>query len=277
MNYKQILKEKIYESIKSLPTQRIGIAFSGGIDSSLLAKMCKDAGKEVCLFTIGFENDHDIKTAKEAAEELELKHYFEVVTLENVEETLKKTLPIVEYKKLAGLSTSIGFYHVLKLAAGEKMKFLISANGADELFCGYNRYMQLFPDEQKINEFMNDIIEIAKNDKKQVQKISSMFGIVYDTPLLEKEIIEFAKTIPLSMKIENQDDNVRKHIIRKIAIDIGLPEKIAMRPKKAFQYSSGIHKTVRKLAKKNGFTKTRARKEGFGSEIEMYIENLKGG
>jgi len=248
------LKKKIYEVVKGIEEERIGIAFSGGIDSSLLAKVCIDVGKDVELFTVGFGKDFDINAARSAVEELGMPDFFEIVPVEEVENTLKKILPIIEYKKFAGLNTSIGFYHVLKLATERQIKFLISANGTDELFCGYNRYIELFPDEKAVNKFMDEILEIAENDKKQVQKMASTFGIKYDTPFLKKEIIEFAKTIPLEMKIKGKDDDVRKHILRKLAMDFGLSEKIAMQPKKAFQYSSGAMKAVKKLAKKNGLS-----------------------
>jgi asparagine synthase (glutamine-hydrolysing) len=35
---------------------------------------------------------------------------------------------------------------------------------------------------------------------------------------------------------------LRKHIIRRLAIDIGVPQEAAMKPKKALQYGSSIHK-----------------------------------
>ena len=257
------LKKKIYESVENIDVKKIGIAFSGGVDSSLLAKVCKDVGKDVELFTVGFGKDFDVKAALSAAEELGLFDFFEIVSVEEVEKTLKKILPVIEYKKIAGLSTSIGFYHVLKLATERKIKFLISANGADELFCGYNKYTEFFPSKRKIKKYMEDIVKIAEHDKIQVQKLALTFGIKYDTPLLKKEIVEFAKTIPLEMKIKSKDDNVRKRIVRELAMDIGLPAEVAMRPKKAFQYSSGAMKAIRKLAKKNGLT------------MREYIEKLK--
>ena len=253
MQHEKILKEKIYEVVRNIEAEGIGIAFSGGVDSSLLAKICKDVGKNVVLFTVGFEKESDIEVAKGAAKELGLPIHHKVISIEEVEDTLKALLPIVEYKKFAGLNTSIGFFHVLKIASEHNIKLIISANGADELFCGYSRYVELFPDEKAISEYMNGVLEIAESDKKQVQKIAARFGVAYEAPFLHKSIIEFAKTVPLGMKIKSKDDRLRKHTIRQLAIDVGLSESIAMRNKKAFQYSSGIMKSVRKLAKRAGF------------------------
>jgi asparagine synthase (glutamine-hydrolysing) len=35
---------------------------------------------------------------------------------------------------------------------------------------------------------------------------------------------------------------IRKHIMRRLALDIGVPQDSAMKPKKALQYGSLIHK-----------------------------------
>jgi len=40
---------------------------------------------------------------------------------------------------------------------------------------------------------------------------------------------------------------VRKHILRKVALEIGVPEESAMKPKKALQYGSSIHKNFKKV------------------------------
>jgi len=65
------LKEKIYEAVKDVEAKTIGIAFSGGVDSSLLAKACKDIGKNVTLLTIGFSSRRDIEISNEVS-----KHVF---------------------------------------------------------------------------------------------------------------------------------------------------------------------------------------------------------
>jgi asparagine synthase (glutamine-hydrolysing) len=50
------LHEQMIQSIKnSTNSKKIGIAFSGGVDSSVLAKICSTSGYEIVLLTIGFE------------------------------------------------------------------------------------------------------------------------------------------------------------------------------------------------------------------------------
>ncbi|MDX1533882.1 MAG: asparagine synthase-related protein, partial [Nitrosopumilaceae archaeon] len=71
----QELLEKIKDSIKnSVSDSKIGVAFSGGVDSTLISKICHDMGYNITLLTIGFAESHDILFAKEVNEHLKLQH-----------------------------------------------------------------------------------------------------------------------------------------------------------------------------------------------------------
>jgi asparagine synthase (glutamine-hydrolysing) len=52
---------------------------------------------------------------------------------------------------------------------------------------------------------------------------------------------------PIYNKILGNDDVLRKHIIRKIALSFDLPPEVIIRRKKAFQYGSLIHKYYKKI------------------------------
>ena len=52
-----------------------------------------------------------------------------------------------------------------------------------------------------------------------------------------------------SEKIHGQDDMQRKHPIRELAMDYGVPEVAAQKQKKALQYGSQIHKSLLKSRK----------------------------
>jgi asparagine synthase (glutamine-hydrolysing) len=54
----------------------------------------------------------------------------------------------------------------------------------------------------------------------------------------------------MSYKIKDDDDRLRKCILREVAAEVGVNSKVLMRPKKAAQYGSGIHKIlVKKVLK----------------------------
>jgi asparagine synthase (glutamine-hydrolysing) len=81
---------------------------------------------------------------------------------------------------------------------------------------------------------------------KAVNSVASEFGVRIVQPLLSPKFIEFAKTIPLSEKIHDSEDLYRKHIIRKLASEVGVPEVSYNKRKKALQYGSKIHKALLK-------------------------------
>ena len=74
------INEALLENIKNsisevVPKKNIGIAFSGGVDSTLVSKICTDMGFDVTLLTIGFSESHDIIFSKEVNEYLNYSHH----------------------------------------------------------------------------------------------------------------------------------------------------------------------------------------------------------
>ena len=74
---KNISKKELSETLKkniinSIPKEPFGILLSGGVDSTLIAKICKDNGVDFRCFCVGTKGSVDVKGAKIAAEKLDL-------------------------------------------------------------------------------------------------------------------------------------------------------------------------------------------------------------
>jgi len=237
---------QIQSAVKeSLNDSKIGIAFSGGVDSTLMAKVCSDMGYDITLLTIGFSNSHDILFAKKVNEHLQFTHKILEIdssTFKNVSSEIKE---IIKTDNLSWNENCIAFYYVSKLANNLALKTVVTANGIDELFCGYDAYRDAFlKGEDYIKELMTSKIENELNMMKVVNSVTSKFGVQILQPLLSTEFINHAKLIPISEKIIGKDDLLRKHIIRKLAKEIGVPEISTIKRKKALQYGSLIHKAL---------------------------------
>ena len=114
----------------------VGCFLSGGVDSSFVASYF--AGQKA--FTVGFDNGqhyNESNYAAELAKEVGIEHHVHIIG----EEEYWEALPQVQYyldQPLADPSC-VALYFVSKLAA-EKVKVVLSGEGADELFGGYRIY-----------------------------------------------------------------------------------------------------------------------------------------
>ena len=64
---------------------------------------------------------------------------------------------------------------------------------------------------------------------------------------MSDDMIVLAMNLPNKDKIDSKDN---KKILRRIALDVGVPKLAAERKKKGAQYGSGFDKAILKLAKK---------------------------
>ncbi len=246
---KDKLHKQMVESIqKVVADKKIGIAFSGGVDSSLLAKICADLGYEITLLTMGFTDSHDIEFSKEIAKMFGYEHKIEKILPKTFPEISKQIKEKIKTDNLSWNENCIAFYYVSKLAKREGIKKVLTANGIDELFCGYNAYRDAIKEgENRVTELMESKLENEINMMKAINKIASEFGVQIIQPFLEINFISFAKKIPIYYKIHGPDDLIRKHIVRELASKIGVPEAASFKRKKALQYGSLIHKTLMNL------------------------------
>ncbi len=133
--------EKITESIKMHLVSDVGFGafLSGGIDSTLVASyMSELASEQVKTFSIAFDEAafNEIDYAKEASEVLGLDHTFKIVKADVIEMLPK----IVElYGEPYGDSSAMPTFYVSELARKD-VKMVLSGDGGDEAFLGYNRY-----------------------------------------------------------------------------------------------------------------------------------------
>ena len=242
------LLDNIQNSIsETIPKKKIGIAFSGGVDSTLISKICSDMNYDIILLTIGFPDSHDILFAKEINEFLKYPHHTLEIDSDTFSTVSSKIKQTIKTDNLSWNENCIAFHYVSKLAKSLELDTVVTANGIDELFCGYNAYREAFAGgNSQIKEVMNSKLDNELKMMKAVNLVASEFGVKILQPLLSSKFIEYAKTIPISEKIHDSEDLYRKHIIRKLASEINVPELSCTKRKKALQYGSKIHKALLK-------------------------------
>jgi asparagine synthase (glutamine-hydrolysing) len=243
---RQALHNAVSENISKTP--RIGVAFSGGVDSSLLAKLCDQLRKQVTLVTIGFPGSHDINFAKSMASKMGMDHKVYEIDYGDFQEKLQHVRQAINCSNTSHIENCVAYFYVSLLAKQNGLNVVLSANGCDELFCGYDRYRKVYCDgEAQIKRLMEESLVNEFALIGEIKTMATKLGIQVQQPFLSPKFIHFAKTIHIDEKIKGPDDMIRKHILRKAALALGVPEESAMKPKKALQYGSSIHKYSKKI------------------------------
>lgn len=242
------LLKKIMESINNCigTEEPIGIAFSGGIDSSLLAKISQDIYKDkIILLSIGFPFSHDIEFSKKMANELNIIHFTYEIHNKEFHFIVNKVIDNLKCNNISHIENCIAFYFISILSHLHGCKLVLTANGFDELFCGYDKYRQILTQGRQILEnFMEQKITNELTLVNEIDNFSKEFNVKIKQPFLTPSFIDFAKKIPIEKKILSANDFLRKHILREIAVSLEVPIESAMKPKKALQYGTLIHKNL---------------------------------
>src|ERR1700739_4433429 len=122
----------------------VGVLLSGGVDSTaLLSFVVEETGESVNTYTVGFEGEQfaDERTyAKLAANKFGSRHFEMTITPKEFQDFLPKYVwhmeePVCE-------PPAVALYYVTKLASKD-VKVLISGEGGDEAFAGYQTYRNL--------------------------------------------------------------------------------------------------------------------------------------
>ena len=235
----------------------VAVAFSGGLDSSLIAFLAKHFGVDVHLISVSLENQPEIEHVKKAAEALELPIQIHLFKKRNVKEILPTILWLIEEPDPIKTSIGIPFYWTAEKAADSGFKVLLAGQGADELFGGYKRYLSCYSrhgEEELQRTLFNDVIHMYEKNFERDSKICNFHNVELRLPFTFYQMVRFAISLSPRLKIKSPKDNLRKHVLRHAAEKLGLPQFIVNKPKKAVQYATGVNKVLKKLAKEEKFS-----------------------
>jgi asparagine synthase (glutamine-hydrolysing) len=240
-NLREKLSRALEDALRPVKTAPgpLGILFSGGVDSALLAWELRRR-PQVVLCTLGREGSPDLRAGRAGAEQLGLPweglraEENEVRAAEvRFEEELAGASP-VSRTVLLSLAIAIDQASPLRLVCGQ---------GVDELFLGYAHYRNLGGAEAE-RRSREDLARLRETDWPRTQRIATKAGKDVLAPYLSSLFEESARSVPVDLRLPR---DLPKRFFREWAVERGLPPELAARPKKAVQYGSGVDALVRAL------------------------------
>ena len=210
------------------------IALSGGLDSSILATCLEN--KKIQAFVVLARDfaSTDLVYSQLVARLNNLK--LEVVTspVNELLEAAEETIKILKVFNPIEIRNNIVVYLAMKTARESGYTSMMTGDGADELFAGYNFFQRL-----SMIELDKDLKRIWKIMHFPSTSIAKSIGMSLDTPFLDKQVLDYAKKIQPDLKVrEEKGKKYGKWILRK-AFENDLPESIVWREKSAMQDGSG--------------------------------------
>ncbi|MHA1995302.1 MAG: asparagine synthase C-terminal domain-containing protein [Candidatus Hodarchaeales archaeon] len=244
---------------QNLHSEEVGILYSGGIDSSIVLKILIDkiGSNKIKAVTVGMKKSYDVQNAMNGAKELGIKINIYLLDSFIINSAIDSIIRMNVVSEVGKLAIALPLYLGMRFLLQNNIKQVFLGQGADELFGGYQKYVDLYKDskEGEIRNVMNsDLHSLVTNQQIMEKKIANNLGLTLVYPFLSPTLIKFAQSIPIKKHIiGNRGQPIRKALLRKLASDLNLSSNVSNQPKKALQYGSGTVKLLRKIAKDAGY------------------------
>lgn len=233
----QELGKKVLEALKEFfgthDLDRASMAYSGGLDSSVLLAL---SPKSVVPYTLGDESSKDFSNSRDGS----MKLGFNTVSIPLSSVDLEKCVDIVRSIDPEIRKKDLGYEVVLAvLLDNMKGDIVITGQGADEIFYGYNIFRE--SPEMDNSAHMKKLYE---ETLPRERKIADHFSKQLITPYLSKDILRIMENVG---RDANFAGDFNKAILRSAGMQAGMPNDIVERKKTAAQYGSGLMKKLRTL------------------------------
>ncbi len=251
--YKEALITAVKKRLTGLSESRIGVIFSGGIDSVLISKLLQREGKNVVCYCTGTPESGDMLAAISVAEDLGLELKTTIIEEDLVKKILPEVIQNVEESGLLQVEVAIPMYMAAKLAAQDDIRVMFTGQAADELFAGYPWYSDVLVESGYLRlheKLWEDMSYLYTDTLEREDKLTMAHSIELRAPYLDRDVIQTAMRISPRLKIEGENDTLRKRVHRQASVELGVPPYLGFRIKDPAQSGSGIHGIIRKIAQK---------------------------
>jgi len=263
-------KAKIIEKLSSLlndsiqpyiKKERVGIAFSGGIDSTLLAYLYSTHSRNFMLYAVGLEGgSKDLPRAAMVAAKMKFPLKIKIITKSEAILILEDVMAALKEAGLNPTPMDVGIasviYSVMLMAQKDNIKEILYGICMDEPFAGYDHHTSRKENYQKEyiqEQLWNSLNNLESNELSRDQAIAKFANMKLRAPFMNEDLVSYAMQIDPSLKVSKTE---KKIILREAACRLGIPKDIANHKKTAAQYGSGFNELIKELAKENKYPKS---------------------
>ncbi len=226
----------------------VGSFLSGGLDSSIIAAIAAQAiDHPLKTFSVGLEGSPDIVAAAEVARHIGSEHRQMTFRAEDIAKALPHVIYHLESADVDLVRSAIPTHFATTLAR-RHVKAVLTGEGADELFAGYAYHHDYAHSPRELaDELTRSLTTMHNINLQRVDRVTMAQGLEARTPFLDRDLIDFAQSIPasLKMRITDQHDGnaTEKWILREACKDL-LPEALVWRKKAQFDEGTGTVDTL---------------------------------
>ena len=218
----------------------VGVFLSGGLDSSLVAAIAArylaERGLKLKTFAVGTPESPDLAAARIVAEHIGSEHHETTYTEADALETLPTVVRAIESFD-PGLVRSAVPNFMLSRFTAQHVKVVLTGEGADELFAGYD-YMRDFSDPEALHDELERTIKALHNlNLQRCDRVTMAHGLEARVPFLDREVIEWGLRLPPDAKVPGPGE-MEKQLLRE-AFEGWLPHDLLWREKAEFGDGSG--------------------------------------
>jgi asparagine synthase (glutamine-hydrolysing) len=221
----------------------VGSFLSGGLDSSIIAALAsRMTDRPLKTFSVGVEGSPDLAAAERVARHIGSDHHSLTFTAADLARALPHVIYHLESADVDLVRSALPTHFATTLAR-RHVKAVLTGEGADELFAGYAYHHDYARAPRELaDELTRSLSGMHNINLQRVDRITMAQGLEARTPFLDRDLIDFAQSIPASLKMRIVDDGAgittEKWILREACKDL-LPEELIWRRKAQFDEGTG--------------------------------------
>lgn len=246
--FQQQIKNSLINAVKKriIHTDKpVAFLCSGGIDSVIITSIAANLGVPIHVFSLALNSGNSFDEIHTDIFMKDLKYKFNHVQYTKVKFNIQEGINIVE-EVIKNLETydpntiraAIPMYILAEyIKKHTNYKVILSGEGSDELFMGYNYFSIKNPTPfQAEQESLRLIQGLHSFDILRAERCFSCHGLELRVPFLDRDLITLAIQIPGQYRLPV--NGIEKNLLRQTFNDISINERILFRQKE--RMSDGI-------------------------------------